>query len=140
MQSIGQTSTQASHSMHKGGGEHGLDVAVEAALRFADRLNEIEAKLDFGLDVLQRHRVLDMGHLKPAIEGDVIVVGPLVDAHFLADEIGQRIGAQARILALAEGVDRDRGLVAVGDRGDDVLRAERGVAAEEDVRQNSTGR
>ena len=35
-------------------------------------------------------------------------------------------------------VDRDRGVVAVRDRPDDVLRAERGVAAEEHVRAAST--
>ena len=44
-------------------------------------------------------------------------------------------GRSLDVLAVAELVDRDRGLVAVRDGPDDVLRAERGVAAEEDVRQ-----
>src|SRR5215471_18079693 len=65
----------------QGGGEYGLDVAVKAAFRFADGLHEIESELDFSRDVFQRHRVLDVRHLKPAIEGYVIVVGPLVNAH-----------------------------------------------------------
>ena len=96
---------------------------------------QIEAELDLGLYALQRHRVVDVGNLEPAVEGDRVVVGPFVDAHLLAHEIGHGIGASPHVLAAAESVDRDRGLMAVGDRGDDVLGAEGGVAAEEDVRQ-----
>ena len=57
-----------------------------------------------------------------------------MDAHLLArqDHAGRR--ALADILALAELVDRDRRLVTMGHRPDDVLRAERRIAAEEDPR------
>jgi hypothetical protein len=45
-------------------GKDGLDVAIETALCFAQSLFQVEAKLDLGFDVLERHRVLDMGDLK----------------------------------------------------------------------------
>ena len=49
-------------------------------------------------------------------------------------------GRACSVLAVQQPVDRDRGLVAVRDRPDDVLGAEGRVAAEEDVRHASTGR
>src|SRR3546814_13041081 len=72
--------------------------------------------------------------LEPLVERDVVVVAPLVDAHLLADDIHHRGGADRGIAALEVGMDRDRGFVAVRDRPDDVLRAERRVAAEEHLR------
>ena len=66
---------------------------------------------------------------------DVVVVAPLVDPHLLRDEGDPGGGALVHILAVQELVDRDRRGVALRDRPDDVLRAERGVAAEEDARQ-----
>ena len=113
--------------------EDGLDVAVEAAPRFGQRLLEREAELDLGAQVPERRGALDLRHDMAAVERDGAVVGPLVQTHLLADEIGHRRRAVAKIPALAPGVDRHRRLVAVRDRGDDVLRAERRVAAEEDA-------
>src|ERR1700733_6482531 len=52
----------------------GLHIAVETALRFAQSLLQVEPEFDLGLDVLERHRVLDMRNLKPAIERDRVVV------------------------------------------------------------------
>ena len=49
MQSIGQMSTQASHSMHSGVGEHRLDVAVQAALGLLVAERPVEAELDLQL-------------------------------------------------------------------------------------------
>ena len=57
-----------------------------------------------------------------------------MDAHLLAGDSHLRRRAHIDVLAAAEEVDRDRGLVAVRHRPDDVLRAERRVAAEEDFR------
>jgi hypothetical protein len=58
-----------------------------------------------------------------------------VDAHLLADQVELGRRPVVEVLAAAEQVDRDRRLVALGRRGDDVLRPERRVAAEEDLRQ-----
>ena len=81
--------------------EDGLDVAVEAAARFAERLHVGEAELDFGAQVPERRRPLDVRHGEAAIERDRAVVGPVVNAHLLADEIGRRRGTDARVLAPA---------------------------------------
>ena len=68
------------------------------------------------------------------VVGDVVVIAPFVDAHLLAGQIHQRRRAVLNVLAVAELVDRDRRVMAVGHRPDDVLRAERRVAAEEHLR------
>ena len=75
-----------------------------------------------------------MRHLVALVEGDVVVVAPLVDAHLLRRDVhlGQR--TLGDVLAGEHLVDRQRGVMAVRDRPDDVLRAERGVAAEEHLR------
>src|SRR5579862_6558931 len=72
-----------------------------------------------------------MRHLIALIGRDLVVVGPLVDAHLLAGDGDLRRRADIDVLAAAEAVDRDRGLVAVRYRPDDVFGPERGVAAEE---------
>ena len=43
-------------------GEHGLHIAVEAALGLFQRQFEVIAELDLGLDVAQRHDLLAMRH------------------------------------------------------------------------------
>ena len=58
-----------------------------------------------------------------------------MNAHLLADEIGHWRRSDAQVLASAEGVDRDCGLVPVRDGGDDVLRTQRRVAAKENARR-----
>ena len=98
MQSIGQMSTQASHSMHSCVGEHGLHVAVEAALRFLQRGGRVEAELDLDLDVLQRlSRRRAQGTLKRRSMAIVVVVAPLVDAHLLRHQVASSAaGARSR--------------------------------------------
>src|SRR5690349_8610023 len=72
--------------------EHGLDVAVEAALRFLPRRFRIEAELDFELDALQRLLRIRPRHFVAEIRRNVVVVAPLVDTHLLRDHFdrGQR--------------------------------------------------
>ncbi len=115
-------------------GEHGLHVAVQAALRLLEGELVVVAELDLGADVLQRDDVVARRHAVALIERDVVVVGPFVDAHLLADDFHGGQGTVVDVLAREELVDRDRGLVAVRHRPDDVLRAERRIAAEEDLR------
>ena len=134
MQSIGQMSTQASHSMHSGRGEHRLDVAVQAALGFAERELDVIAEFDLGADILQRDHLVAMRHLVALVAGDVVVIAPFVDAHLLRRDMHFGKRTLGDVLAGEQLVDRQRGVVAVRHRPDDVLRAERGVAAEEHLR------
>src|SRR5437764_406383 len=67
-------------------GEDGLHVAVEAALGFLERLLEVEAELDLGGDIGQRGRLLAVRDLVAQVDGDGVVVAPLVDAHLLRGE------------------------------------------------------
>src|SRR5688572_8435925 len=115
-------------------GEHRLHVAVQAALRFLPCGGDVEAELDFHLHVLQRRLDVGPGHFVAGVDRDVVVVAPLVDAHLLRNQGHPRRGAFRRVFLVEELVDGDRGVVTVRDRPDDVLRAERRVAAEEDVR------
>jgi hypothetical protein len=57
-----------------------------------------------------------------------------VDAHFLADDINHGRRTVVDVGAGAQVIDRERGVVAVSNRPNDVLGAEGGVAAEEDAR------
>src|SRR5262249_863699 len=115
-------------------GEHGLHVAVQAALRFLPRGGDVEAELDLGLDVLQRLLDVAPRHLVARIAVDLVVVAPLVDAHLLRHHGDAGRGTLADVFARQDFLDGDRGVMPMRDRPDDVLRPERGVAAEEDVR------
>ena len=68
------------------------------------------------------------------VEGDVVVVGPFVDAHLLRHHRNAGRQAIVDVLAVQKMIDRDGGGVPVRDRPDDILRAESSVAAEQDVR------
>ena len=140
MQSIGQMSTQASHSMHSVVGEHRLDVAVQAALRppcsRVSRSNPSSTSIltSFSATALSRS-----GTLVAAVVGDVVVVAPLVDAHLLADERDVRrraVGARPRpgrswsMETAASWPWATAQMMFFGP--------ERRVAAEEDVRDRST--
>src|SRR6266545_1217742 len=114
--------------------EHRLPVAVQAALRFLEAGGRIETDLDLDLDVLQRDFLVLPGNLVAFVGRDLVVVAPLVDAHLLAREVHDRRRALPDVLAVEKLVDRDRGVVTVRHRPDDVLRAEGRVAAEEDLR------
>ncbi len=116
-------------------GKYRLDVAVEAALGLGAGHEGIEAQFKFELDVLQGlFQRLDR-HLLALFFGDLVVVTPLVNAHLLADEVGHRWRTILEAPATAEQVDGNRRLVTLRDGGDDVLRAERGIAAEKHLRQ-----
>ena len=114
--------------------EHGLHVAVQAALRLAERELDVIAELDLGADVLQRDHLVAMRHLVALVAGDVVVVAPLVDAHLLRRDMHFGKRPLGDVFARDHLVDRQRGIMAVRHRPDDVLRAERGVAAEEHFR------
>src|SRR2546426_1046211 len=92
------------------------------------------------LDVLQGDLLVLPRNLVALVGRDRVVVAPLVDPHLLAREVHDRRRALPDVLAVEELVDRDRGVVAVRDRPDDVLRAEGRVAAEEDFRQRGLHR
>ena len=104
--------------------EHRLHVAVEAALRLlpgelAGRSpSSTSWRMSFSamLSSLSGTRFLASGTI-------VVVVAPLVDAHLLRHQVHERRRAHRHVLALAEPVDRDGGVVAVGHGPDDVLRA-----------------
>lgn len=116
------------------GREHGLHVAVQAAMRFAERELDVVAELDLGADVLQRDHLVAMRHLEALVDRDVVVIAPFVDAHLLRGDVHLRQRALGDVLAREQPVDRQRGVVTVRDGPDDVLGAEGGVAAEEHLR------
>ena len=141
MQSIGQMSTQASHSMHS------LAVNTVCTSQFRQRCASCERELARSkpsststLMFLQRDLGVARAAPCSARSGEiVVVVAPLVDAHLLRHQVhAAAAGARATSSPWQKLVDRDRRLVAVRDRPDDVLRAERRVAAEEHVAAAST--
>src|SRR5580658_4785756 len=112
-------------------GEDGLGIAIETALRLFEGELGIEPQLDLGADVAESQRQFLVRHLEALVVGDVVVVAPLVDAHFLADQIDQRRRALGDILTAAEFVDRNRRVMAMGYGPDDVFGPEGGITAEE---------
>ena len=54
-----------------------------------------------------------------------------MDTHLLADQVGHGRRPLVDVLATTELVDRNRRLVAVGNGGDHILRAESGIPAKE---------
>src|SRR6516165_4785499 len=116
-------------------GKHRLDIAIEATLGLEVAELFVETDLDLDPDILQRYRGVPQRYLVAQVVRDVVVVAPLVDAHLLADERYPGRRSVVDILAVAQFVDRDRGVVAVGNGPDDVLRPKRGVAAKEYFRQ-----
>ena len=116
-------------------GEHGLHVAIEAALGFLEGRAGVEAQFHFDRDAFQRLHLFLQRHLEALVAGNFVVVAPLVDAHLLRDHLQQWVRALSYVFAVEELVDRDGRVVAVRDRPDDVLGSERRVAAEEYIRQ-----
>ena len=76
---------------------------------------------------------IDVLHLLARRRVVVVVITPLAETHLLADQVHPRGGRSVTGIALAVVVDRDRRLMAVLDRPDDVLRAPGGVAAEKNA-------
>ena len=64
-------------------GEYRLDVAVETALGFGQSQGRVEAQFDLGLHIGQGLGGRELRHDLAIIVRNVIVVAPLVDAHFL---------------------------------------------------------
>src|SRR3984893_17099517 len=116
-------------------GKHGLHVAIETAFSLEESELLVIAELDLDPDVLQRDRRIPERHLVAQVVRDVVVVAPLVDAHLLADEGHAGRRPIVDILAVAQFVDRDRGIVAVRHGPDDVLRPEGCIAPKEDIGQ-----
>jgi hypothetical protein len=113
--------------------EHRLHVAVEATLDLVRRLLGIEAELDLDAELLEALPEAHVRH-EPALHGVVLVlVRPLVQPHLAARQVHRRRQTVRDRLTHDEIVHRDRGLVAVLDGPDDVLRAEGGIAAEEHI-------
>src|SRR5882724_6851386 len=115
--------------------EHGLHVAIETPLGLEKSELLIIAELDFNPDVLERDRGIPERHLVPQVVRDVVVVAPLMDTHLLADQGHPRGRPVFDILAVAQFVDRNRRVVAVRDRPDDVLWPESGIATKKHIRQ-----
>ena len=111
--------------------EVGLDVAVQAALHFGAGLLFREAFLHLHRHLGEAEWQLDVLHLLALRRVVVVAVRPLVQAHLGAGQGHAGRGALADRETLAELVNRDRGLVAVLDRPDDVGRTECRVAAKE---------
>ena len=66
---------------------------------------------------------------------DRVVIAPLVNAHLLADQVGQRRQTILQVPALAEQIDRNRCFMALRHGGNDVLRAEGRITTEKHLRQ-----
>src|SRR5580704_2454399 len=115
--------------------EHSLDIAVEAALHLSRGLLSREPDLHLGADALKPSRQLDVLHALAGRRVVIVVVAPLGEAHLLAHQVDPLWRARCDRDALAVVVNRDRCLVPVLHRPDDVLRPHRGVAAEEDAGQ-----
>src|SRR3974390_3151882 len=108
--------------------ESGLDVAVQAALRFAGKLLGAEAKLYFDIHLLEALGQIDVLHLLPRRGIVIVVIAPLPEAHFLADQVlahGRALGDGNPLAVVVNGNGR---LVAMLDCPDDVLWAQRGAA------------
>ena len=114
--------------------EDGLHVAIEAPLHFLGGLLGVEPEFHFDADLLETFLEAHVRH-EAALDGVVVVlVRPLVQAHLARGQVQRGRQALRDGLVHAEVVDRNAGLVAVLDGPDDVLRPERGVATEKDVR------
>src|SRR5256885_6580996 len=111
-----------------------LDVAVEAALDFSHRLLEREAQLDFDRQLGEPLRQLGVCHLHPRRRAVVVTVTPRVHADLRAHEIHPVRGTLVERNPHAVIVNRDRRLVSMLYRPDDVLRPPRRVAAEKNTR------
>src|SRR5262249_50627873 len=66
-------------------GEHGLYVAIETALSLEVAELLVKPQLNLDLDVLKRDRGIPERHPIAQVVRDVVVVAPLVNAHFLTD-------------------------------------------------------
>src|SRR5277367_2800153 len=111
--------------------ELGLDIAVETALDFARGLFDVEAELHLYVHLLEAAREIHMPHLLARRGIVIVVVAPLADPHLLADEVRALRQALGNRDAVAVIVDRNRGLMSVLGRPDNVLRSPGRVAAEE---------
>src|SRR5271170_1165750 len=116
-------------------GKYGLYVAVQAALGLKIAELFVVTEFDLDPDVGERHRLVPERHPITHIVRNVVVIAPLVDAHLLADQSHAWRRPVADILAVAQFVDRNRGIVAMRDRPDDVFATKGGVAAKEHLGQ-----
>src|SRR5690606_8162138 len=115
-------------------GEYRLHVAVQAALGFLDGGFDIETELDLKLAIGERDLHFGVRHFVAPVVLDFAVIAPLVHAHLLADGSDPWRRTLAHVDAAAEQIDRNGGLMTLGNCGDDVLGAKGRVAAEEHFR------
>ena len=90
MQSVGQMSTQASHSMHARRGEHRLMSQLRQRCASANATAGRSRAPPRRRCSSARSALSACGTLKRSIERDRVVVAPFVNAHLLADQIGHR--------------------------------------------------
>ena len=112
-------------------GEHGFDIAVKTTLCLLQGCLGVETKLHFQGVAVDGFVKVDVRHCMALLLGDHAGIAPFVDAHFLADQVGAWPGPVLQIMSLKKHIDGERGLVSLRHGGNDVLRAECGVAAEE---------
>src|SRR5260370_33039820 len=94
----------------------------------------VKAKLNLGLDILERHDLVAQRHAQAFVGRDLAIVAPLVDAHLLAHHVDGWKRTNVNVLAREHHVDRYGGLLTRGGRPDEGLRTEYGGAAEEPLR------
>ena len=122
-------------------GEDRLHVAVQAALGFLQAQPRIETQFHLDLDVVQRLRLVGVGHDEALRRIVFRIVAPLMHAHLLADEIhAGRRAILLQILPLAEQVNGNGRLMGMGGGPNDVLRPERRIASEEHLRMGGLKR
>src|SRR5208337_1297447 len=85
--------------------EDGLHIAVQATLCLREREGWTESKLYLGPDILQSEGVVAQWHRIAFMNGNVIVVAPLVNAHFLARQLDGRCWTDGDIFTVAKQVD-----------------------------------
>ena len=114
-------------------GKYGLDITIQAALDFLDRLLGRKTELYLDVEFLEAFLQANVRNQLARYAIVIIRVAPLVHAHLLGRQIQPHRQAVMQVFALTVLVHRDGGLVAMLDCPDDVLGSERGVTAEEDA-------
>ena len=110
-----------------------MNVAVEATLDLTNRFFEIETEFRFDEHAGEPLLQILIAHLGPQIRIVVVRVAPLVQAHLGRDEVHGVREALSDRFPLAVLVNRDRSLMSVLDRPDDVLGAPCSVSTDEDA-------
>src|SRR5262245_7996607 len=111
--------------------KHRLNVAIQTSAGFHERQLFVKAQFDLSLDIPERNDLVAMRYLVALVEGNLVVIAPLMDAHFLTHYLDCRSRAVGDVIAIEKFVDRNGSLVPVSDGPDDVLRTKRRVTTKE---------